>query len=71
MKNLSLSKKLKKSVKLKNSLVKGSDNLSDTDGLKLAGHIYRMIKTSKFSDGFSVDRILKTTDPSDDNVSQK
>jgi len=47
---------------LKNSLVKGSDNLSDTDGLKLAGHIYRMIKTSKFSDGFSVDRILKTTD---------
>ena len=47
---------------LKYSLVKGSDNLSDTDGLKLAGHIYRMIKTSKFSDGFSVDRILKTTD---------
>ena len=47
---------------LKNSLVKGSDNLSDADGLKLAGHIYRMIKTSKFSDGFSVDRILKTTD---------
>ena len=47
---------------LKNSLVKGSTNLSDVDGLKLAGHIYRMIKTSKFSDGFSVDRILKTTD---------
>ena len=41
---------------------KGSNNLSDADGLKLAGHIYRMIKTSKFSDGFSVDRILKTTD---------
>lgn len=47
---------------LKNSLVKGSNNLSETDGLKLAGHIYRMIKTAKFSDGFSVDRILKTTD---------
>ena len=47
---------------LKNSLVKGSDNLSDADGLKLAGHIWRMINTAKFSDGFSVDRILKTTD---------
>jgi hypothetical protein len=47
---------------LKNSLVKGSDNLSDADGIKLAGHIWRMINTSKFSDGFSVDRILKTSD---------
>ena len=47
---------------LKNSLVKGSDNLSDADGIKLAGHIWRMINTSKFSDGFSVDRVLKTTD---------
>jgi len=47
---------------LKNSLVKGSNNLSDTDGLKLSGHILRMIRESKFSDGFSVDRVLKTTD---------
>ena len=50
---------------LKNSLVKGSDNLSDTDGLKLSGHILRMIRESKFSDGFSVDRVLKTTDESE------
>ena len=47
---------------LKNSLVKGSDNLSDADGIKLAGHIWRMINTAKFGDGFSVDRVLKTTD---------
>jgi len=47
---------------LKNSLVKGSNNLSDADGLKLAGHIWRMINTAKFGDGFSVDRILRTTD---------
>ena len=47
---------------LKNSLVKGSDNLSDADGLRLAGHIWRMINTAKFGDGFSVDRILRTTD---------
>jgi hypothetical protein len=47
---------------LKNSLVKGSPNLSDVDGLKLAGHILRMIRTAKFTDGFSVDRVLNTTD---------
>ncbi len=50
---------------LKNSLVKGSDNLSDADGTKLAGHIWRMINQSKFGDGFSVDRVLKTTDESE------
>jgi len=47
---------------LKNSLVKGSDNLSDADGLKLSASILRMIRSAKFSDGFSVDRVLKTTD---------
>jgi hypothetical protein len=47
---------------LKNSLVKGSDNLSDVDGLKIAQKIYRIITSSKFGDGLSVDRILKTTD---------
>jgi len=47
---------------LKNSLVKGSPNLSDADGLKLSGHIFRMIREAKFSDGFSIDRVLKTTD---------
>ncbi len=47
---------------LKNSLVKGSRDLSDADGLKLAGHIWRMINTAKFGDGFSVDRVLRTTD---------
>ncbi len=47
---------------LKNSLVKGSDNLSDADGLKLSANILRMIRSAKFSDGFSVDRVLKTTD---------
>lgn len=47
---------------LKNSLVKGSVDLSDADGLKLARHIWKVINTSKFGDGFSVDRILRTTD---------
>ena len=47
---------------LKNSLVKGSNNLSDADGLKLSASILRMIRSAKFSDGFSVDRVLKTTD---------
>ena len=47
---------------LKNSLVKGSIDLSDADGAKLAGHIWRMINTAKFGDGFSVDRLLRTTD---------
>lgn len=47
---------------LKNSLVKGSDNLSEADGLKIASKIFRIINSSKFGDGLSVDRILKTTD---------
>ena len=47
---------------LKNSLVKGSKNLSDEDGSKLAEHILRMIKKSKYGDGISIDRILKTSD---------
>tara|TARA_R100000700_G_scaffold14725_1_gene20680 strand:+ start:1550 stop:4831 length:3282 start_codon:yes stop_codon:yes gene_type:complete len=47
---------------LKNSLVKGSSNLSEVEGLSLASNILRMIRTAKFSDGFSVDRVLNTTD---------
>lgn len=47
---------------LKNSLVRGSQNLSDVDGLRIAKHIYKVVNTNKFGDGFSVDRLLYTTD---------
>jgi hypothetical protein len=47
---------------LKNSLVRGSKNLSDEDGLRIAKHIYKVVNTNKFGDGFSIDRLLYTTD---------
>jgi hypothetical protein len=47
---------------LKNSLVRGSKNLSDEDGLRIAKHIYKVVNTNKFGDGFSIDRLLATTD---------
>jgi hypothetical protein len=47
---------------LKNSLVRGSENLSDVDGLRIAKHIYKVVNTNKFGDGFSIDRLLYTTD---------
>lgn len=50
---------------LKNSLVRGSKNLSDDDGLRIAKHIYKVVTTNKFGDGFSIDRLLYTTDPDD------
>jgi hypothetical protein len=47
---------------LKNSLVRGSRDLSDEDGLRIAKHIYKVVNTNKFGDGFSIDRLLATTD---------
>ena len=47
---------------LKNSLVRGSQDLSDVDGLKIAKHIWKVVNTNKFGDGFSIDRLLYTTD---------
>ena len=47
---------------LKNSLVRGSQDLSDVDGLRIAKHIYKVVNTNKFGDGFSIDRLLYTTD---------
>jgi hypothetical protein len=47
---------------LKNSLVRGSKDLSETDGLRIAKHIYKVVNTNKFGDGFSIDRLLVTTD---------
>ena len=47
---------------LKNSLVRGSKDLSEADGLKIAKHIYKVVNTNKFGDGFSIDRLLYTTD---------
>jgi len=47
---------------LKNSLVRGSKNLSDEDGLRIAKQIYKVVNTNKFGDGFSIDRLLATTD---------
>jgi len=47
---------------LKNSLVRGSKDLSDEDGLRIAKHIYKVVNTNKFGDGFSIDRLLYTTD---------
>ncbi len=47
---------------LKNSLVRGSQNLSDVDGLRIAKHIYKVVNTNKFGDGFSIDRLLYTND---------
>jgi len=47
---------------LKNSLVRGSKDLSDIDGLRIAKHIYKVVNTNKFGDGFSIDRLLATTD---------
>ena len=47
---------------LKNSLIRGSKDLSDVDGLKIAKHIYKIVNTNKFGDGFSIDRLLATTD---------
>nr|BAR37665.1 putative internal virion protein [uncultured Mediterranean phage uvMED] len=50
---------------LKNSLVRGSQDLSDVDGLRIAKHIYKVVNTNKFGDGFSIDRLLYTTDADD------
>jgi len=47
---------------LKNSLVRGSKDLSDEDGLRIAKHIYKIVNTNKFGDGFSIDRLLYTND---------
>jgi hypothetical protein len=47
---------------LKNSLVRGSQDLSDIDGLRIAKHIYKVVNTNKFGDGFSIDRLLYTND---------
>ena len=47
---------------LKNSLVRGSQDLSDVDGLRIAKHIYKVVNTNKFGDGFSIDRLLYTND---------
>jgi hypothetical protein len=47
---------------LKNSLIKGSDDLADEDALKISQKIYKSVTTNRFGDGFSIDRILKTTD---------
>jgi len=46
----------------KNSLIKGSRNLSEEDGLVLAKHIFTMVNKSRYGDGISIDRILKSTD---------
>ena len=47
---------------LKNSLIRGSKDLSEIDGLRIAKHIYKVVNTNKFGDGFSIDRLLATTD---------
>ncbi len=47
---------------LKNSLVRGSKNLSDEDALRITKHIYKVVNTNKFGDGFNIDRLLYTTD---------
>jgi hypothetical protein len=47
---------------LKNSLLRGSKNLSDADALRITKHIYKVVNTNKFGDGFSIDRLLYTTD---------
>jgi len=46
---------------LKNSLIKGSDDLADEDALKISEKLYKSVTTNRFGDGFSIDRILKTT----------
>ena len=46
----------------KNSLIKGSRNLSEEDGLVLGKHIFTMVNKSRYGDGISIDRILKSTD---------
>jgi len=46
---------------LKNSLVKGSDDLADEDAIKISEKLYKSVTTNRFGDGFSIDRILKTT----------
>ena len=47
---------------LKNSLIRGSKDLSEIDGLRIAKNIYKVVNTNKFGDGFSIDRLLATTD---------
>jgi hypothetical protein len=47
---------------LKNSLIKGSRDLSEKDGLRISKNIYKMVTTNRFGDGFSIDRLLRTTD---------
>lgn len=47
---------------LKNSLIRGSKNLSDEDALRITKHIYKIVNTNKFGDNFSIDRLLYTTD---------
>ena len=47
---------------LKTSLIKGSRELSETDAAKIAKKVYRIVTTNKFGEGFSIDRLLYTTD---------
>jgi len=47
---------------LKNSLIRGSKDLNEADALKISKGIYKVVTTNKFSDGFSVDRLLYTDD---------
>ena len=50
---------------LSNSLVKGSNNLTEESALKLANNIFKIVTRSKLRDGFAVNRLLKSTDEID------
>ena len=50
---------------LSNSLVKGSNNLTQDSALKIANNIFKIVTRSKLRDGLAVNRLLKSTDETD------
>jgi len=50
---------------LSNSLVKGSNNLTQESALKIANNIFKIVTRSKLRDGLAVNRLLKSTDEID------
>jgi len=50
---------------LSNSLVKGSNNLTQESALKIANNIFKIVTRSKLRDGLAVNRLLKSTDETD------
>jgi hypothetical protein len=50
---------------LSNSLVKGSNNLTQESALKIASNIFKIVTRSKLTDGLAVNRLLKSTDETD------